>query len=58
MMNEKEQFIRFSEIVKNQRCENCPITEKCHDENTTTNGFQYTCEETLWHYVKTGEFLL
>ena len=56
--NEREQFIRFSEIVKDQRCGTCPITEKCHSESTTTADIQHTCEETLWHYIKTGEFLL
>ena len=58
MSNEQEQFIRFSEIVENQRCENCPLKDKCHNESLTTDDFQHSCEETLWHYVKTGEFLL
>lgn len=58
MSNEKEQFARFSKIVENTRCEYCPIQDKCHDDNTTTEDIQHTCEETLWHYVKTGEFLL
>lgn len=58
MSNEKEQFARFSEIVKDQRCENCPVNDKCHDEELNPKDFQHTCEETLWHYVKTGEFLL
>lgn len=58
MSNEKEQFFRFCELVKNQQCEDCPINKKCHDENTTTEDIQHTCEETLWHYVKTGSFLL
>ena len=58
MSNEKEQFIRFSQLVTHQQCNNCPIKEKCHDENTTTEDIQHTCKETLWHYVKTGAFLL
>ena len=58
MSNEKEQFFRFCELVKNQRCEYCPVNKKCHDESTTTENFQHTCEETLWYYIKTGDFLL
>lgn len=58
MSNEKEMFERFCEIVKGIRCENCPVKEKCHDESTATEDFQHTCEETVWHYVKTGTFLL
>ena len=58
MSNEKEMFARFAEIVSGLRCAWCPVTDKCHDESTATEDIQHTCEETLWHYVKTGGFLL
>ena len=58
MSNEKEQFARFSEIVEYQRCENCPVCIKCHEESLVAEQIPPTCAETLWHYVKTGEFLL
>ena len=58
MSNEKEQFARFSELVKDITCGHCPVYDECHDENITTEDIQHTCEETLWHYVKTGGFLL
>lgn len=58
MSNEKEQFARFSEIAGGQRCGTCPVRDKCHEEELDPEDIQHTCEETLWHYVKTGEFLL
>ena len=59
MSNEKEQFDRFCQVISmNLYCENCPIKEKCHDEGVTTENINHTCEETIWHYIKTGEFLL
>lgn len=60
---QKEQYERFEQVISPyinsaQSCKNCPIQEKCWAETTTTEDIQHTCEETLWHYIQTGEFLL
>lgn len=56
MSNEKEQFQRFSELpFSDISCVRCPLSKKCE---TSPNLTEHTCEETLWHYVKTGEFLI
>lgn len=57
----KEQRKRFEEVITENglciiKCENCPLKEKCEDPNRDYD-FEYTCEETLWHYIQTGEFL-
>lgn len=57
----KEQQQRFEEIMSalpNYPCDKCPANDVCHSENTTTEDVHYTCEETLWHYIKTGEILI
>ena len=60
MSNEKEQYERFESLLQhiNFPCEKCPANEVCHSESTTTEDIQYTCEETLWHYIQTGRILI
>lgn len=58
MSNEKEQFARFCEIVVAPQCEFCPVCIECHEHSLTIDPPQYTCAETLWHYIKTGKLLL
>ena len=55
----EEQYKRFCEIVQENgfctiRCPYCPLQDKCQN---CENEFDHTCEETLWHYIQTGEFL-
>ena len=55
----KEQYKRFEEVIQDNgfcmvRCPYCPLQEKCQ---SCENEFEHTCEETLWHYIQTGEFL-
>lgn len=57
----KEQHKRFEEVITENglcivRCVFCPLKEKCEDPNRNYD-FEHTCEETLWHYIQTGEFL-
>lgn len=57
----KEQQQRFEEIMSalvNFPCDKCPAKNICYSENATTEDIHYTCEETLWHYIKTGEILI
>ena len=61
MSNEKEQFQRFERIISDyiltlENCDKCPLKDKCHDEQAPLA--EHTCEETLWHYIRTGEFLI
>ena len=67
--NEREQIQRFENLilefcggVYNIPCHKCPIQKQCEEsmkdvktEDELNNC--HTCEETLWHYIKTGEFL-
>ena len=56
MSNEKEQFQRFSELFNGGiPCVHCPLDKQCHND---PNVAEHTCEETLWHWVKTGRFLI
>lgn len=57
----KEQQQRFEEIMSalyNFPCDKCPAKNVCYNENTTTEDVRYTCEETLWYYIQTGEVLV
>lgn len=56
MSNEKDQFQRFSELFNGGiPCVHCPLDKQCHN---SPNLAEHTCEETLWHWVKTGQFLI
>ena len=60
-MKLKEQYKRFKEVTTVDgiciiKCDNCPLKEKCENLEREYD-FEYTCEETLWHYIQTGEFL-
>ena len=68
MSNEKEQFERFENLIERAfgksgvRCVDCPIRQECETEMAQIKNDKDldkcpTCEETLWHYIKTGEFL-
>ena len=58
-----EQYQRFYELIDtlNLHCDVCPLQEKCAKEQETLSieeaENQPTCEETLLHYILTGEFL-
>ena len=68
MSNEREQFERFESLIENTfgvkgiPCSKCPIRQECETEMANVKNEKDldkcpTCEETLWHYVKTGELL-
>ena len=64
---EREQIQRFENLLiefcgYNRPCCKCPVQRKCEEsmkDVTTEEELNncHTCEETLWHYIKTGEFL-
>lgn len=61
MSNEREQFQRFQMVISpyilfTPNCELCPLKQKCHAPDAPL--VEHTCEETLWHYIKTGDFLI
>lgn len=70
MVSEKrEQLNRFEYLInegigiKGFPCAKCPVREKCHAQmkehikNNTSIADTPTCEETIFHWMMTGEFL-
>lgn len=57
-MNE-EQRQRFDQVVAHMQCDHCPIQKECFDSSNElgSNDIPPSCEDTLYHYVMTGEFL-
>ena len=68
--NEREQVQRFETLVleffggaHRIPCYKCPMYKQCQESMQDVKTEEelnkcHTCEETLWHYIKTGEFLL
>jgi hypothetical protein len=69
MISEKrEQLNRFEDLInegigiKGFPCAKCPVREQCEAQMATViNGKRLedtpTCEETIFHWMMTGEFL-
>lgn len=55
----QDQKQRFDEIVAHMKCEFCPIQKECYDstKNMRDDEISPSCEDTLYHYVMTGNFL-
>ena len=52
-------FFRFQNAIQAiNDCANCPLQERCFMQaNEVLEENLPTCEETLFHYVETGDFL-
>lgn len=55
----QEQRKRFDEVVAHMKCDFCPVQKECYasTENMSVDEISPSCEDTLFHYVMTGEFL-
>ena len=56
---QKAQFERFETIAQaltyDCLCNGCPVKEQCYAIDD--DSYEHSCEEALWHYIMTGEFL-
>lgn len=55
----QDQRQRFDEVVAHMKCDFCPIQKECFasTQNMENDEIAPSCEDTLFHYVMTGNFL-